>query len=651
VSESFPGPDDSLSAPILPPSLEARARDVVQRQALGDAVSGALLAWATDRRYASERGELGELLRRVEDREPGGLDDLLDAFAGPLPIGTGGRRGLVGPGPNRINRVVLRETAIGIARVVQARGEVRRAVVVYDTRRDSARFARLVAEVLAELGFEAHLLDEPRPTPQLSFLVRAWSAGAGVVISASHNPPTDNGIKVYGADGAQVIGALDKALMAAIEAASAEPFPVGTHDTVIGEDEWDPVQTRSVSANTLVVWRGDQLALHADAPYHTWVSAQGVGPSRLDASALSVVYTPLHGVGLHGLVPVLEARGLSRGVDLHLVTAQCDDDAGRFSTVASPNPEDPRSMLLAAALAEEVGADLVLATDPDGDRIGAMARRRDGTLAHFDGNQLAALTLAHVLARGAHDGVVISTMVTTPLVATMARAAGLQVVDDLLVGFKHHAAMLEELPGVPLVLACEESHGLVRGRDVRDKDGCVGGLLLAEAAAAAKSRGETLWDVLHGVWQQHGYHREQQVSLVAPGSKGRAAIARLMAAWRATPPSDLAGKDFELVEDRLVHRETGSTTRDLRADVLVFDDLPVGTDDKRSAQQVRVRLVVRPSGTEPKAKLYVLARGETGGSADALDVVRSRVDAVVDAVAAAAKRHALQVMSTQGDAT
>jgi phosphoglucomutase/phosphomannomutase len=358
------------------------------------------------------------------------------------------------------------------------------------------------------------------------------------------------------------------------------------------------------------------------------------------------VYTPLHGVGLHALVPVLEARGLTRGIDLHLVEAQCDDDAGRFSTVASPNPEDPRAMLLAATLAAEVGADLVLATDPDSDRIGAMARRRDGGLAHLDGNQIAVLALAHVLERAEPEGVVLSTMVTTPLVATLARAAGLHVVDDLLVGFKHHAAMLEELPGVPLALACEESHGLVRGRDVRDKDGCVGGLLLAEAAAAAKARGETLWDTLDGLWRRHGYHREQQVSLIAPGSRGRAAIARLMAAWRVRAPAGLAGRDFELVDDRLASRETGSVTRDLRADVLVFDDLPRErqTVDEGSAR-VRVRLVVRPSGTEPKAKLYVLARGEPVATADELLAVRARVDDAVDAVAQAAKALAMRVMA------
>ncbi|MFO0635654.1 MAG: hypothetical protein U0168_22665 [Nannocystaceae bacterium] len=313
-----------------------------------------------------------------------------------------------------------------------------------------------------------------------------------------------------------------------------------------------------------------------------------------------------------------------------------------FATVPSANPEVLESLDLAFAQAERTGADLVLATDPDADRLGAGARNDDGVIEFIDGNRLGAIMLDHVLRHASvpADGWVLSTLVTTPLVATMARAAGVEAIDDLLVGFKHHAGMLDEFPARPLVFACEESHGYMRGNDVHDKDGAVAALLLAQAAAWAKARGRTLHAQLREIFCRHGYHRERTANLYAYGASGRDAIAGLCARWRAEPPTAFGGLSVARVEDRLQPRNTGSRTRDLPGNVLVFE--------LQSEGALACRLVVRPSGTEPKAKVYALGRGPGAADAAALASVVDEVDAMVERVIEDARARADAVMRGQG---
>jgi len=567
--------------------------------------------WLQEERFASERASLEDLVERALRGDAATRDELADAFSGPLPIGTGGRRGTCGPGPHRVNVPLLRETAQGLARALMDEGLPRRVAVAYDTRRDSRRFAVAVAEQLARNGIEVLLVDAPRATPLLSFTIRARGCGAGVVISASHNPPSDNGIKIYGPDGAQVLGARDRALMAAIVAASSDPLPDGPWPA-------HAIQTFSTP---------DELAA-IDGPYLDFVARQGVTGGSLDASGLCVVYSPFHGVGHTAVLPVLRSRGL---VPVS-VAAQWPDD-GEFHTLPSANPEQPHAFAVAREVAEGCAADLVVANDPDADRLGALVRGSDGELAFIDGNRLGVLLLDHVLrhAELPANGWVITTIVSTPLVAAMARARGLEVVDDLLVGFKHHAGLIAEAPQRPCVFACEESHGYLRGNEVRDKDGAIAALLLCEAAAEAKRAGETLLDRLDRIWSDHGYHVERQANLVAKGIRGREAIASLMAFWRANPPRTVAGLPVVAWEDRTVPRATGSAVRDLPGDVLIFT--LAGDED------VACRLIVRPSGTEPKAKLYALARW-TGARTLSVSAQRERVDAVAERVLAEAHQAA-----------
>ncbi|HET6585145.1 MAG TPA: hypothetical protein VFG69_16925, partial [Nannocystaceae bacterium] len=332
-------------------------------------VAAVIAAWATEPRYAADRAALHDLLGRARSGDTAAIAELEDAFSGPLPIGTGGRRGAVGVGPNRMNATLVRETAQGVATLVRAEGAPPKVAVVYDTRTHSRSFALAVADQLAACDLEALLLDAPRPTPQLAYLVRRERCGAGIVISASHNPPGDNGIKIYGSDGAQVLGARDRALMSAIERAMTAPLSSST-----------PEQRARIQ----VAADGD--VARYDAPYHAFVRAQGGVPGDLGpagANGVVVVFTPLHGVGHTAVLPVLHSRGVAPIV----VEAQLPD-GGRFATVPSANPEVPETLALAIATGEEHGADLVIATDPDADRLGACARNDAGAIEFIDGNRL-----------------------------------------------------------------------------------------------------------------------------------------------------------------------------------------------------------------------------------------------------------------------
>lgn len=563
--------------------------------------------WLAEPAYADTRAELEKEVRSALEGDGAAVDELADAFSGPLPIGTGGRRGPCGPGPNRMNAVVLRETARGMAAAMRRFGVAPVAAVAYDTRATSRAFSRIVADTLAGEGIDVRVLDAPRPTPQLSYFVRRSGCGAGAVISASHNPPRDNGIKVYGDDGAQVIGRWAKVLTEEIRRAAGRG-----------------AEGASAPSGRVEYLSGDALA-QADADYRGYVAAQGVTGDDLGAAGLRVVYTPLHGVGAASVVPVLENRGLS----LHTVERQMDPDGGRFSTVATANPEDPAAFDMARGVAEEVGADLVLATDPDADRLGALVRGKDGRLAFVDGNRLGVLMLDHVLRHAADpSGWVLTTLVTTPLVAKLSEAAGVPVVDDLLVGFKHHAGMVREHPERPVVFACEESHGYLRGNEVRDKDGAIAALLLAEAAAAAKAAGLTLFDRLATVFERHGYHRERTRNLRREGPKGRAAMAAVMERLRAAPPSAFGPFLVRGTIDRAAGQRTGSPTRDLPGNVVVF------SGETNEGPLAGAKVVFRPSGTEPKLKIYVLGWTEPGTPSEIWPEADAAVDSVADAAEA-----------------
>ncbi|WP_300638892.1 phospho-sugar mutase [Nocardioides sp.] len=496
-------------------------------------------AWAAADPDATTRAELEAIVRDVE--AGGDPTDLADRFDGTLEFGTAGLRGALGAGPNRMNRVVVLRAAAGLAAYLPSRGAV---VVGYDARHLSDTFAEDTAAVMSGAGLDVWLLPRPLPTPVLAYAVRELGCVAGVMVTASHNPPQDNGYKVYLGDGSQIVSPADAEIAARIaEVGDLASVPRGTGWKVLGEDLLDRYL--------------DTVAGLAED-----------GPRDLD-----VVYTPLHGVGGTAVAQVLETAGFEPA---QVVPEQEEPDPD-FSTVAFPNPEEPGAMDLALALAQERGADLVVANDPDADRCAAAVPTPTGWRM-LRGDEVGALLATHLLRRG-RTGVLATTIVSSSLLSKIAAAAG-QPYEETLTGFK----WIGRVEG--LAFGYEEALGYCCDPEhVKDKDGVSALLLLCELAASLKAEGRTLLDLLDDLAREHGLHATDQVSVrVSDLSLISGAMERL----RTSPPTSLGGLS-----------------------VLGVDDLALGSDSLPPTDGLRFRLdsgarvVVRPSGTEPKIKCYL----------------------------------------------
>lgn len=595
-----------LRVPSLLQSLQERGLEELQRRSVEE--------WLANEHYREERPSLMRTLQAAM-QEDAALEELKDAFYQQLPIGTGGRRGKVAPGPNRVNSVTLRETVYGLVCAMRSQGWAPKVVVGYDTRWDSRTFAHLAAKLFLAQDVQVHLLDAPRPTPQLAFWLRRLGCGAGVVISASHNPPGDNGIKIYGPDGAQVFGPRDRALSQAI--LQEGPKAPACSD---GALESHPL---------LTLMNVEQ----SDADYVEEVKAQGLLPQLDLSSCGAVVYTALQGVGTPNMSAVLR----SRGVDLHCVAEQCDAGDGRFSRTRATNPEDPRAFDAAIELAQELGAKILLANDPDADRLGlCLWSEREQRYVVLEGNLVCALLVDHV-GRHAKDGpqaFVASTLVTTGMVPKIAASYGLTCIDDLLVGFKHHAALVEQYQGRPLALGCEESLGYNRGRNIRDKDGAIAALLVCELFADLAREGRSWEERLDELWLQHGVHLQHTENLRFEGRAGAEHMQKVMQHWREHFPESLGAFDCEAWSDRLQppaeHR--GDPVRGAPSNLLL---------GRFRRGEHRVKLVLRPSGTEPKLKLYLLCEASVAEAAQ-LARVKAELIAAQQEILHAAKTKILR---------
>lgn len=500
-------------------------------------------AWAADDPDEATRAELVAAIAAIE----GGGDsaDLSDAFAGTLEFGTAGLRGPLGPGPNRMNRVVVTRAAAGLAAYLHDHGHGRgRVVIGYDARHNSDVFARDTAEVMTGAGLKALVMPRPLPTPIVAFAIRELGCVAGVVVTASHNPPEDNGYKVFLGDGSQIVPPADAEIADRIAAIGPiSDVPRGDAGTVLGEEIVDRYL--------------DTVAGLVDD-----------GPRDLD-----VVYTPLHGVGGTSVVQVLETAGFRAPY----VVEQQEQPDPDFPTVSFPNPEEPGAMDLAMALAAERGADLVVANDPDADRCAAAVAEPHGWRM-LRGDEVGALLAHHLLSTG-KQGVYATSIVSSSLLGRMAAAAG-QPHEETLTGFK----WIGRVDG--LAFGYEEALGYcVDPEHVRDKDGVSALLLLCHVAACAKAEGRTLVDLLDDIAREHGLHATDQLSVRFDDLAG---IAAAMARLRSAPPTELGGLAVQRVDDLAA----GSA------------DLPP-TDGLRYTLAEGARVVVRPSGTEPKVKCYL----------------------------------------------
>jgi len=526
--------------------------------------------WADEDPDPQTRAELEAL---IDARD---LDELADRFRGTLEFGTAGLRGALGAGPNRMNRVVVLRAAAGLAAYLVAEGAAPGAGVVigYDARHNSDVFARDTAEVMTGAGFTAYLLPRPLPTPLLAFAIRDLGCVAGVMVTASHNPPQDNGYKVYLGDGSQIVPPADAGIAARIaEVGALGTIPRGGTGTVLGEEVLD----RYCAA-----------------------MAGLVGPGPRD---LRIVYTPLHGVGGHTASRVLHEAGFAHP---HLVARQAQPDAD-FPTVAFPNPEEPGAMDLAMALAAEVDADIVVANDPDADRCAVAVPGPHGWQM-LRGDEVGALLAQHLINRGKH-GVYAQSIVSSSLLGAMAAAAG-EPHQETLTGFK----WIGRIPD--LAFGYEEALGYcVDPEHVKDKDGISALLLVCELAAAAKAAGRTVRDLLDDIRRQHGLHATDQLSVRFSDLEQ---IPATMKRLREQPPTSLGGLDVLRLDDLA----EGSA------------DLPP-TDGLRFTLADRARVIVRPSGTEPKVKCYLeVVVPVEAGTEDGVDAARIAAVGRLDAIRA-----------------
>jgi phosphomannomutase len=535
-------------------------------------------AWVAEDPDDQTRAELEAVIADVTD---GGDDtDLADRFDGTLEFGTAGLRGALGAGPNRMNRAVVIRAAAGLAGYLKDNGAPREGAVVigYDARHNSDVFARDTAEVVTGAGLKAWVMPRPLPTPLLAFAIRELGCLAGVMVTASHNPPEDNGYKVYLGDGSQIVPPADAQIAARIAAVGAlADVPRGSGGKVLGEDIVDRY-----------------LDTVADLAVD--------GPRDLD-----VVYTPLHGVGGASVVQVLETAGFGPP----RVVAEQEIPDPDFPTVSFPNPEEPGAMDLAIGLAERYGADIVVANDPDADRCAAAVPGPHGWRM-LRGDEVGAL-LAHQLLTAGKQGTYATSIVSSSLLGKMAAAHG-QPYAETLTGFK----WIGRVAG--LAFGYEEALGYcVDPEHVKDKDGISALLLLCELAANAKAAGRGLTDLLDDIAAEHGLHATDQLSVRVTDL---AEIAAAMERLRRTPPTELGGLAVEGVDDLA----TGSA------------DLPP-TEGLRYRLVDVARVVVRPSGTEPKLKCYleVVVHVHPGDGVDAARIAAAgRLDALRNGIKAAA---------------
>ncbi|MEU6170913.1 phospho-sugar mutase [Streptantibioticus parmotrematis] len=509
-------------------------------------------AWLAEDPDPQTRAELAELL---EAGTEAAAADLAERFAGTLQFGTAGLRGELGAGPMRMNRAVVIRAAAGLAAYLKGRGQGDGLVVVgYDARHKSYDFARDTAAVMTGAGLRAAVLPSPLPTPVLAFAIRHLGAVAGVMVTASHNPPRDNGYKVYLGDGSQIVPPADAGIaaeIAAVEALADVPLADGGWQ-VLGEEITDAYLARTASVVT------------EDGPRE-----------------VSVVYTPMHGVGRDVLVAAFERAGFGTP---SVVPEQAEPDPD-FPTVAFPNPEEPGAMDLAFAHARRVSPDLVIANDPDADRcaVAVPDASADGGWRMLRGDEVGALLAAHLVRSGA-KGTLAASIVSSSLLSRIAAAAGLPY-EDTLTGFK----WIARVPG--LRYGYEEALGYcVDPEGVRDKDGVTAALAVAELAAGLKARGRTLTSLLDELALEHGLHATDQLSVRVADLN---LIAGAMARLRERPPVRLAGLDVASAEDLARGTDQLPPTDGLRYHLS-------GDGEVASA-----RVIVRPSGTEPKLKCYL----------------------------------------------
>ncbi|MEX2415923.1 MAG: phospho-sugar mutase [Paenibacillaceae bacterium] len=529
--------------------------------------------------------------------------EIEDRFYRDLEFGTGGLRGVIGAGTNRLNVYTVGKATQGFARFLLEQAAtvegISSVVIAYDSRFQSPEFAEEAALVLAGNGIKAYVFESLRATPELSYAVRHLKATGGIVVTASHNPPEYNGYKVYGTDGGQLVPDQAEAV-------------IGYIQEVDSLSAIRRISRAEAEQAGLLVWIGEAI----DRAFIDVVTATTPGGEEIAEAVkdLKVVYTPLHGAGNLAVRAALKQAGFTQV----MVVPEQEQPDSQFSTVASPNPEERAAFTLAIQLAEQLEADIIIGTDPDCDRMGAVVRNNQGEYTVLTGNQSGAIMVHYVLSRLKQqgklpkDGIVIKTIVTSEMGAVIAKHYGMQVLSTL-TGFKYIGEKMTEYEqaGTPKFLfGYEESYGYLAGTYARDKDAVLASLLICEAAAYYKQHNQSLYDVLQELYEQHGYYLERLESRTLKGKDGMEQIQSIMNEWREHPPTVVAG----VAVDELLDYSRG------------IDELPAENVLKFKLAD-GAWFCLRPSGTEPKIKLYFAVCGSS--QQQSLDAMEQLTQAVL----------------------
>jgi phosphoglucomutase len=538
--------------------------------ALNPAVLEAAKAWLTP----TFDQQTQEQIHKLIEQDPAELED---CFYKSLEFGTGGMRGVMGVGTNRINRYTLGKNTQGLSNYIKKvyPGEQAKVVIAFDCRNNSDTLARTVAEVLSANGIHVYLFSALRTTPELSFAVKHLQCHAGIVLTASHNPPEYNGYKVYWTDGGQIVPPQDKAIIAEINALDFSDVQFSPNESLI----------------ELIDTEVDEAFFEAS------VAAGSQNAAGKDD--FKIVFTSIHGTSITAIPEVLKRAGFSQ---VTVIEEQATPD-GNFPTVKSPNPEEPEALAMALAKADEIGADLVVGTDPDSDRLGIAVRNLQGKMELLNGNQTMVLMTRYLLDAQKQKGFagnefVATTIVSTPMLEVMAKDYGVEF-KTALTGFKWIGKMIKDFPVSNFLGGGEESFGYMVGDFVRDKDAVTSSLLACEIASAAKAKGSSFYQELIQCYIDYGFYKEKLISLTKKGKSGAEEIQQMLADFKNNPPASVQGSALKWVEDynesAAKNVQTGdSKTIDLpKANVLIYE-----TEDG-------TRIAARPSGTEPKVKFYI----------------------------------------------
>ncbi|MCY7912337.1 phospho-sugar mutase [Bacillus haynesii] len=578
------------------------------------------MSWRTSYERWKNKENLDSELKSLLLKAEGNEKELEDCFYKKLEFGTAGMRGEIGPGPNRMNVYTVRKASAGLAAYIGANGEKakkRGVVIAYDSRHKSPEFAMEAAKTLAENGVQTYVFDELRPTPELSFAVRELNAFAGIVITASHNPPEYNGYKVYGEDGAQLPPADADKLIAFVNA-------------IENELEIEAGDEAALTEKGLIKMIGEDI----DQAYLDKLTSISVNPDLAKETEVKVIFTPLHGTANKSV-----RRGLKvLGYEHVTVVPEQELPDPDFSTVSSPNPEEHAAFEYAIRLGEEKGADILIGTDPDADRLGVAVKDQEGRYVVLTGNQTGALLLHYLLSQKQQkgtlpdNGVVLKTIVTSEMGRDIAASFGLDTIDTL-TGFKFIGEKIKQFEAsgeYAFQFGYEESYGYLIGDFARDKDAVQAALLAVEVCAFYKKQGKSLYDGLLELYKSFGFYREGLKSLTLKGKEGAEQIAAILSTFREQPPLSIAGKDVVSAEDYL----TGKRTL-LKENKTETIDLPTSNVLKYFLEDGSW-FCLRPSGTEPKVKFYFAVKGRTNEDSEALlhqltDEVMKKIDDIVKA--------------------